>query len=79
MLTNSGIATIYIDICILLFILTLKATQQLMPEILFIMYVSVRNNAEACVSRIMHETWYVCNVYLHARKTPFLTSFFEIM
>ena len=25
MLTNSGIATIYIDICILLFILTLKA------------------------------------------------------
>ena len=57
MFTNSGIATIYIDICILLFILTLKATQQLMPEIIFIMRVSVGNNAESCVSRIMRETW----------------------
>ena len=56
MLRNSGIATFYIDICILLFILTLKATQQLMPEIIFIIRVSVRNNAEACVSRIMRET-----------------------
>ena len=57
MFTNSGIATIYIDICILLFILTLKATQQLMPEIIIIMRVSVGNNAESCVSRIMRETW----------------------
>ena len=57
MLTNSGIDTIYIDICILLFILTLKATQQLMPKIIFIMRVSMRNNAEVCVSRIMRETW----------------------
>ena len=57
MLTNKGIATIYIDICILLFILTLKATEQLMPEIIFIIRVSVRNNAEACVSRITCETW----------------------
>ena len=56
MLTNSEIATIYIDICILLFILTLKATQQLMPEIIFIMRVSMRNNAEVCVSLIMRET-----------------------
>ena len=57
MLTNSEIATIYIDICILLFILTLKATQQFMPEIIFIMRVSMRNNAEVCVSLIMRETW----------------------
>ena len=57
MLTNSEIATIYIDICILLFILTLKATQQLMPDIIFIMRVSMRNNAEVCVSLIMRETW----------------------
>ena len=57
MLINNDIATIYIDICILLFIFTLKATQQLMPEIIFIMLVSLRNNAEACVSHIMHETW----------------------
>ena len=57
MLTNSGIATSYIYICILLFILTLKATQQLMPEIIFIMCVSVRGNAEASVSLITHETW----------------------
>ena len=47
MFTNSGIATIYIDICILLFILTLKATQQLMPQIIFIMRMSVGNNAES--------------------------------
>ena len=57
MFTNSGIATIYSDICILLFILTLKATQQLMPEIIFIMRMSVENNAESCVLRIMRETW----------------------
>ena len=50
MLTNSEIATIYIDICILLFILTLKATEQLMPEIIFIIRMSVRNNAEACLT-----------------------------
>ena len=56
MLTNSGIDTIYIDICILLFILTLEVTQQLMPEIMFIMHVSVRNNAEVCVSPIIRET-----------------------
>ena len=56
MLTDSGIDIIYIDICILLFILTLKATQQLMPGIMFIMHVSVRNNAEVCVSPIMLET-----------------------
>ena len=57
MLTNSGIATSYIDLCILLFILTLKATQWLMHEIIFIMRVSGRNNAEVCVSHIMCETW----------------------
>ena len=57
MFTNSGIATIYSDICILLFILTLKATQQLMLEIIFIMRMSVGNNAESCVLRIMRETW----------------------
>ena len=37
MLTNSGIATILIDLSILLFILTLKATQWMMCEIVFIM------------------------------------------
>ena len=37
MLTNSGIATILIDLYILLFILTLKATQWMMCEIIFIM------------------------------------------
>ena len=57
MLTNSGIDTLYIDICILLFILTLKVKQQIMPEIIFIMRVSVRNNAELRVSRTMRETW----------------------
>ena len=57
MLTNSFIATIYIDLCILLFILTLKATQPQMRAIIFIMHVDVRNNAEACVSPIMRETW----------------------
>ena len=45
MLTNSGIDTIYIDICILLFILTLKATQQLVPEIIFIMHVCLTYDA----------------------------------
>ena len=58
MLTNSDIATIYIDLCILLFILTLKVTQRMMHEIIFIIRVNVRNNAEVCVSRIMRETWY---------------------
>ena len=57
MLTNSDIATIYIDLCILLFILTLKVTQRMMHEIIFIIRVNVRNNAEVCVSRIMRETW----------------------
>ena len=55
MLTNSEIATFYIGI--LLFILTLKATWRMMDEIIFIKRVSVRNNAEACVSRILRETW----------------------
>ena len=45
-LLNIGIATIYIVLCILLFILILKATQQLMIEI-FIMHVCMRINAEA--------------------------------
>ena len=45
---------------ILLVMLTLKATpQRLMREIIFIMRVNVRNNAEACFSLIMRETWYV--------------------
>ena len=57
MLTNSGIATIYIGLCILLFVLTLKATQRQMRAIIFIMRVTVRNNAEVCVSHIMRETW----------------------
>ena len=55
MLTNSDIGTICIDLCILLFLLTLKFTQQMMHEIIFIMRVRIRNNAEACVSRIMRE------------------------
>ena len=33
----------------------------MMHEITFITRVSVRNNAEACVSRIMRETWWICN------------------
>ena len=45
MLTNSGIDAIYIDICILLFIPTLKATQQLVPEIIFIMHVCLTYDA----------------------------------
>ena len=57
MLTNSGIATIFTDLYILLFVLTLKATQRLMREITFIVHVSERNDADACVSRIMRETW----------------------
>ena len=57
MFTNSGIAAIYIALFILLLTLTLKATQRPILEIIFIMRVSVRNNAEACVSRIMLETW----------------------
>ena len=58
-LTNKGIATIYIDFVFYCFILTLKATQQPkpMPEIIFIIRVSVRNSAEACVSNTMCETW----------------------
>ena len=31
-----------------------------MREIIFVTRVSVRNNAEACVSRIMRKTWEVC-------------------
>ena len=57
MLTNSGIATVYIDLCILLFLLTLKATLQLMHEIIFVMSVNARNNAEACVPCKMYEMW----------------------
>ena len=57
MLTNSGIDTIYIDICILLYILTPKAKQQIRPEIIFIMHVSMRKNAELHVSHIIRETW----------------------
>ena len=57
MLTNSDIATIYIDLWILLFILTLKATRRMMCEIIFIMRVMVRNNTEAFVSRIIRQTW----------------------
>ena len=57
MLTNSGIDTIYIDICILLFMLALKAKQQIVSEIIFIMHVSMRKNAELHVSRIIRETW----------------------
>ena len=56
MLKSSGIATFYIDVCILLFILTLKPAQRLMYEIIFIMCVSMRNNGEACDSCIMYET-----------------------
>ena len=56
MLTNSGIATTYLDLSILLSKST-EVTKQLMGEIIFIMRVSVRNNTEACVSRIMRETW----------------------
>ena len=56
MLIESGITTIYIDLCSLLFILTIKATQQLMSEIIFIIRVSVRNKVASCVSRIMRET-----------------------
>ena len=56
MLANSGIATTYLDLSILLSKST-EVTKQLMGEIIFIMRVSVRNNAEACVSRIMRETW----------------------
>ena len=58
MLKNSGIATIYIGLCILLFILTVKTTQQLMLEKIFInMHVRMRNNVDVCVSHIMHVTW----------------------
>ena len=52
-------AIIYFDlftVIFLLFILTLKATQQLC-EIIFIMHVNVRYKAEACVSHIMRGTW----------------------
>ena len=59
MLANSSIAKYFIDSRILLFILTLKATQGLIREIIFIVRVSVRNTSEACSSRIMRETWLV--------------------
>lgn len=52
-------AIIYFDlftVIFLLFILTLKATQQLC-EIIFIMHVNVKYKAEACVSRILRGTW----------------------
>ena len=52
-----GIGTIYFGFFILLLILTLKATQWLMREIILIMRVSVRNNAEALISHIMRDTW----------------------
>ena len=65
MLGNIGIATIYIDPCIALFIFTLKATRQITCEKIFIMCVSVRNNAEACVSHIMHETQQVFECEYH--------------
>ena len=57
MVTSSSIATIYTNLCVLLFILTLNATQWMMREIIFIMHMSVRNDAEECVSRIMRENW----------------------
>ena len=57
MFASGGIATIYVDLSILLCILTLKVTQQLMHEVIFIVPVSLRNNAEACLSCIMHKTW----------------------
>ena len=59
MLTSSGMAIIYLDlftVIFLLFILTLKATEQL-REIIFMMHVNVRYKAEACVSHIMRGTW----------------------
>ena len=54
MLRNSGITTIYIGLCILLFILTVKATQRLMSEIIFIMRVNVMYNVWC---EILHITW----------------------
>ena len=56
---SSDIATVCIDLCILLFALILKATQPMLHEIIFIMCVSVGNNPEpeACVSHIIGETW----------------------
>ena len=47
MLTNSSIATIYIGLFILLFILTLKAIRRLVRGIVFIVHVSVRNNVRS--------------------------------
>ena len=47
MLTNSSIATIYIGLFILLFILTLKTTRRLMRGTVFIVHVSVRNNVRS--------------------------------
>ena len=37
--------------------------KQVMREINFTRRVSVRYNAEACVTRIMRETWQVCLIY----------------
>ena len=48
MLWNSGTGANYIDICILLFILILEPHSNC---------VSMRNNAEVYVSRIMQEPW----------------------
>ena len=76
MLTNSDIAAVYIDLCILQFILTLKSTQRMMHEIIFIMLVNfimrVKREkqcwAEACVSHIMRETWQVWNWAILEKK-----------
>ena len=51
MLTDSDIATVNIDLCVLLFILTLKATQLMMCEIISIMHVRVRNDPGGYVYR----------------------------
>ena len=53
MLTNSDIGTVYSGCCVLV-ISTLKATKRMMCEIIFIMRVSVRNNAE-CMRLGRHE------------------------
>ena len=52
MLRNSGITTIYIGLCILLFILTVKTTQRLMSEIIFIMRVNVMYNVLCEITHI---------------------------
>ena len=54
--SDSSITTIYIYLSISMFILTSKATQQLMCETI-IMCVSMRNNVEPGVSCIMRKIW----------------------